>query len=257
MSFNVRGAFHEDDANDWVNRRVLNVSTILKYAPDIIGFQEAQRGNLEAYESELSDYASELGLISIRQAENYHRVPIYWKKDRFARLDGGGFYLSETPSEWSMSWGSSLVRAATWVKLCETASSIPFVVLNTHFPHEHEADAARVESAHLVIGQLGQIAPELPHIVMADFNAKPGSVAYQDFHDSGYVDAASGNDTEISTYHGYQGAAFPHLGLRIDWILVKGGEDQVIPKRYTVVTDAQPPLYPSDHYPILADLELG
>ena len=131
------------------------------------------------------------------------------------------------------------------------------MVLNTHFPHEQETDFARVESAQLVIRQLGQIAPEPPHIVMADFNAKPGSAAYQVFRVGGYVDVATGSDTEISTYHGYQGAAFPHSGLRIDWILVKARAQQLIPKRYTVIMDAQPPLYPSDHYPLLADLELG
>src|SRR5262245_50571215 len=107
MTFNVRGSFHQDDSNDWVTRRDLNVATILKYAPDIIGFQEAQSGNLEAYKSALGEYTCELGLISIRKAANYHRVPIYWKRDCFTKLDSGGFYLSETPDAWSVSWDSS------------------------------------------------------------------------------------------------------------------------------------------------------
>jgi endonuclease/exonuclease/phosphatase family metal-dependent hydrolase len=260
MTFNVRGAFHEDGINNWANRRDLNVATILKYAPDIIGFQEAQSGNLEAYEVALTDYASKLGLISIRQEENYHRVPIYWKRDRFTKLDSGGFYLSLTPAEWSLSWGSSLVRAVTWVKLRESNSDFVFVVLTTHFPHEPEADLARDESARLVVRQLAQVCPpDAPQIVMADFNALPGSAAYQVFSADGYSDTCNAAPEwgETSTFHGFQGAAFPHSGFRIDWILTKTGARQITTKHHLVVTDAEPPLYPSDHYPVLADLEIN
>jgi endonuclease/exonuclease/phosphatase family metal-dependent hydrolase len=50
MSFNVRGSFHDArKKNAWRNRADLNVATIERYAPDVIGLQEAQRGNLSAY----------------------------------------------------------------------------------------------------------------------------------------------------------------------------------------------------------------
>ncbi len=117
ITFNVRGSFHADGINDWANRRDLNLATLRKYAPDIIGFQEAQSGNIEAYETELDGYNVEPGQLSIRQTEHYHRVPIYWKRDSFNKVECGSFYLSETPETWSTSWGSTLVRASNWVRL--------------------------------------------------------------------------------------------------------------------------------------------
>lgn len=39
MSFNIRGASDtHDGANGWSKRAALNVATIRKYAPDLIGF---------------------------------------------------------------------------------------------------------------------------------------------------------------------------------------------------------------------------
>ncbi|MDQ4106965.1 MAG: hypothetical protein M3157_07325 [Actinomycetota bacterium] len=57
MSFNVRGASHEDGINVWGERAAMNVETIRRYGPDIIGFQEVQSENLEVYERELPGYA--------------------------------------------------------------------------------------------------------------------------------------------------------------------------------------------------------
>lgn len=255
MSFNLRGSFHDDGANAWNCRRDLTVATIRKYAPDVIGFQEAQSGNLADCEAALTDYDVELGLISIRQSEKYHRVPIYWKRNKFESVESGGFYLSATPDQWSLSWGSTLVRAATWVKLRALASGKTFVVLNTHFPHEPEAHLARTESARLVGSRLGQIAPTLPQIVMADFNARPDSDAYGVLREAGCVDTFTdaGNADPVNTFHGFKGAAFAGTGIRIDWILTRGS---LTTRRCIIVEDAAPPVYPSDHYPLLADLEL-
>mgnify|MGYP001226689912 CR=1 FL=1 len=259
MSFNVRGSFHDDGANNWDHRRDLNVSTIKKYLPDIIGFQEAQSGNLATYEAMLTDYETEPGLLSIRQEQKYHRVPIYWKRDRFELRASGGFYLSETPDEWSLSWGSTLVRVATWVKLRAVASEGEFVVLNTHFPHEPASDTARIESARLVVRRLVEIAPALPSVVMGDFNALPGSPAYQVLLDAGYTDTfgAAENADPVNTFHGFEGLGFRGQGIRIDWILTKDGTQAITTQSCIVIDDEAPPLFPSDHYPLLANLELA
>ena len=221
MTFNVRGSFHDDGAN---RRATLNVETIQKYAPDILGLQEAQSGNLDCYERELTDYTCELGPLSIRQAENYHRVPVYWRSTRFEKLDSGGFYLSETPDSWSLGWESTLVRAATWVRLRDLTTSHKVVILNTHFPHERECDSTRAACAQLIVSQMATItAPDDPAVVMADFNASPESNAYQVFANAGYIDTytAAGHTDTVNTFHGFQGADSPYNSGRIDWILLK------------------------------------
>ncbi len=62
MTFNVRGSFHEGDGlNAWNNRAALNVETLKRQAPDLIGFQELQSGNLDTYEEKLPEYGRVLG----------------------------------------------------------------------------------------------------------------------------------------------------------------------------------------------------
>src|SRR5215213_5180171 len=57
MSFNVRGSFRDArKKNAWRNRAGLNVATIERYVPDVIGLQESQRGNLDAYRRRLPHY---------------------------------------------------------------------------------------------------------------------------------------------------------------------------------------------------------
>ena len=46
MSFNIRGSRFSDGDNIWPNRAPLNVETIRAHAPDLIGFQELDLGNL-------------------------------------------------------------------------------------------------------------------------------------------------------------------------------------------------------------------
>ena len=50
MSFNVRGSFRDRDTpNAWDARAALNVETIVRSSPTVIGFQELQSGNLQTY----------------------------------------------------------------------------------------------------------------------------------------------------------------------------------------------------------------
>lgn len=259
MSFNVRGSFHDDGINDWENRSELSIGTIIRYAPDILGLQEAQQGNLDEYAVHLSHYDVEFGPISIRQTERFHRVPIYWNPARFEKVNSGGFYLSETPDEWSFGWDSTLVRATTWIKLREIATQNEFVVLNTHFPHEREAESTRTACADLIVRQLRTIATDTPQIVMADFNANPTSEAYQVFMNNGFVDSASQDAAvfNMDTFHGFKGADCEWQSGRIDWILTKNGQQSLESRSFQIITDAEPPLYPSDHYPVIAELDFA
>ncbi|GAB5494225.1 MAG: endonuclease/exonuclease/phosphatase family protein [Phototrophicaceae bacterium] len=257
MSFNIRGAFHDDGENEWDKRRALNIATIKKYNPDIIGFQEVQEGNIVDYKAALTEYEYELGFISIRKTEQYHQIPIFWNPSRFEKLDTGGFYLSETPHKWSLGWDSTLIRAVTWVKLRDFQNDIEFIVLNTHYPHERDTDTTRANCSTLIIEQLAKIAPNLPQIVTADFNAHPTSHAYKLFIDHDYVDSyiVAGETQDYNTFHGFQGDAYEWQVGRIDWILTKDSNKQLISKSAQVIFDAKPPIYPSDHYPILAELD--
>ena len=62
MTFNVRGSFHEGDGiNAWNNRAALNVETLKRQAPHVIGFQEVQSGNLVTCKERIPEYGRVLG----------------------------------------------------------------------------------------------------------------------------------------------------------------------------------------------------
>ena len=62
----------------------------------------------------------------------------------------------------------------------------------------------------------------------------------------------AGNTEKMSTYHGFKGKNFEYTDGRFDWILVRGFVTNVC----TVIKDEQPPIYTSDHYPVLADIQI-
>jgi endonuclease/exonuclease/phosphatase family metal-dependent hydrolase len=99
--------------------------------------------------------------------------------------------------------------------------------------------------------------------VTGDFNAPVGSPAYELFRAAVFADAHAlcGNDDtpgRAFTYHGFEGGAFRGSDSpprRIDWILLRDGSTtQLHAERCEIVRDAQPPIFPSDHYPVIADV---
>ena len=135
MSFNVRGSGHErDGVNAWNNRADLNVETIERHAPHLIGFQEFQNGNLDTYREMLSDYGCVLG-PNAGNNYPYEFNAILFDPTRLQVLEAGGFWLSTTPERHSSSWRTRCVRSVNWAILGCLNSSLPFLHLNTHFDH--------------------------------------------------------------------------------------------------------------------------
>ena len=92
-------------------------------------------------------------------------------------------------------------------------------------------------------------------IITGDFNCPPRSDAYDVFASAGCLDAflAAGGE-EAGTFHAFSGEA---RSPRIDWVLVDPGACQVEFAGAQIVRDARPPVYPSDHYPLVVDLDLS
>lgn len=260
MTFNIRGSQHRDGANEWTRRARLNVDCIRRCAPHLVGFQEFQKGNLKTYDAELSGYERVLG-PGYENRRPWAYNAIYWDPDKLELLDEGGFWLSETPAKRSRSWGSSHVRSATWAHF-RTLSGEEFVHLNTHL--DHKSVEARVEGSRLIISRLDELTDgELPALVTGDFNCNPGFKTYDLYKAARYSDAhlRAGNARE-NTFHRFLGRDFtpkrPDSEARLDWILLRGGSRAAWEvESCTVVRDEEPLVYPSDHYPVLADLVLS
>jgi len=266
MSFNVRGSFRDArKKNAWRNRAALNIATIERYAPDVIGLQESQRGNLATYRRHLRRYAQIRG-PKYGNAYPYDSNAILYDPEKLRPLDTGGFWLSETPERHSRSWGTRVARSATWALFGLTGTGLSILHLNTHL--DHVSAQARREGSRLIVQEIVEIADRTsgdPVIVFTgDFNARPGSRTYKNLTESGFVDTflAAGNedDESANTFHAFRGTRYhdPHPGRgprRIDWILLKGPEETLRIESHSIIRDADEDsgLYPSDHYPIIAD----
>jgi endonuclease/exonuclease/phosphatase family metal-dependent hydrolase len=266
MSFNVRGSYHDvGKKNAWRNRAALNVATIERYAPDVIGLQEAQRGNLDAYRKRLPRYSH------IRGPRYGNTFPhdfntILFDPERLEPLASAGFWLSETPEKYSRSWETSVARSATWTLFSVLDSDFTFLHLNTHL--DHVSALARRESSELIAKSIAEISDHAgtcsPAIVTGDFNSRPGNRTHKNFTESGFVDTylTAGNEDSADTFHAFRGInyrdAHPDRGpRRIDWILLKDPEGRLRIKSHRIIRDADESrgLYPSDHYPIVVELE--
>ena len=266
MSFNVRGASHMGDGvNVWEKRAAINVETIRRYEPDLIGFQEFHHGNRIVYERELPGYTRLPGPVyGTGQVEEY--AAIFFDPERFEDLDSGGFWLSDTPDEYSTSWGNEVIRSANWAVLRCRQNGATFLHVNTHL--DHVSEPARVEGSGLILRQSEETRTnhgELPTVVTGDFNCTPGTRPYRGFIEDGFVDTflAAGNEDDAYTFHAFKGARFTPSDTdkptgRIDWILVRDEAGRVKISSHEILRDGDEVAgtYPSDHYPVLAELEL-
>jgi endonuclease/exonuclease/phosphatase family metal-dependent hydrolase len=260
MTFNIRGAYWQrDGVNFWPERAALNVSTIQRHAPDLIGFQELQDGNMAVYAQQLANYRWSLGPHYGDNAP-FEYPAIAWNPAVLRLCGIGGFWLSTTPLRHSAAWETACIRSAQWARFqfvsANYGNAASFLMLNTHL--DHISKLARVEGAKLIMDQLASIAlPHEPLILTGDFNCDPGTPPYHVFTDAGLSDcflAAGEQDGPDSyTFHGFLGSDRKHKQgwiERIDWVLARGAAAQ----HCTIIRDQAPPHYPSDHYPVLADL---
>ena len=265
MTFNIRGSSHiEDGGNAWKYRAPLNVRTIQHCIPDVIGFQELQKGNLETYKERLPEYHYLLGPKTGCNVF-YEYNAIFWRSARFILLDSGRFWLSRTPDRYSSSWQAKCVRAANWVKLRCLDTYAEFVLVNTHL--DHVSEQARVEGSKLILQRIPQLRGNTtPVILTGDFNCNPGTSTYRLLQEYSFTDTylATGNvdDENSNTHHAY-GWTQPSLfgghrddTWRIDWILLRDDSGRLEPTTCEIVRDQEPPIYPSDHYPVVVELKI-
>ena len=248
MSFNILCAGSGE--KEWKKRIPLVVRAIRNTEPDLFGVQEAHFHWMKALTDAFPDYAY-VGVGRDDGKKKGEFSAIFFRKEQFSVLDSGNFWLSETPEKPGKGWDAACVRICSWAKLKEKGTDREFVFMNTHL--DHVGTLAMQNGAEL-IGQRGsELAGDLPVIVTGDFNVTPESAPCKAIKDCGFVDCrdvAAETDTG-TTYHGYLPDGDPQQAV-IDYVFVKG---DVFVRRLRVVRKQIDGLYPSDHHPVVADLE--
>jgi endonuclease/exonuclease/phosphatase family metal-dependent hydrolase len=264
MTFNIRGFYHDDGVNAWPRREGLNIETIRRAAPDLIGLQEAQGPNLAAYHRAFPEY--HYYAWPYHYDHPPHEWPaIFWRPDVLRPIASDGFWISDTPEVFSGSWETDCIRSAGWIRFRCLDTAAEFVHLNTHL--DHRSEWARVEGARLIVARLAALQTNgSAAVVTGDFNCPPGSAAYRVFAEAGFIDTHvkcgnSADPRQSYTNHGWQGypwARDDDAPQRIDWILTRDrSRTRATASSCEIVRDAAPPVFPSDHYPVMADLVLA
>lgn len=216
------------------------------HGADLIGLQEVTPRWNEYFKEDLKDFD---GIFMYRAEDNKEAVPVYWKRDKFVKIDGGWFWLSETPEVSSGSWGTACIRITSWVCLEEKATGKRFAFVNTHL--DHRSELARVEGIKLIVRFIAEkFGADLPLILTGDFNAEPDSetirIANELLRDTREIADVS---TDEVTFHGL-GYEDPCI---IDYVFVS---DNVKCDSFEIIKETNGETAQSDHYGVGATLEV-
>ena len=250
-TYNLRLNTPVDGPNVWGLRREAVMALIRYHEFDLFGTQEAlpeQINDLEA----LSEYAN-VGVGRDDGKNAGEHSTIFYRQARFALLSHGDFWLSETPDRPSKGWDARCCnRLATWVRLRDKSSGKTLLVLSVHF--DHEGEVARRESAKLLLRWLQQQAAGDAVIALGDFNSTPETgqiVAMKAALRDARIVTQTPPYGPLGTFNDFKFGVAPEK--LIDYIFL-GSKIRVL--KYAVLTDSDGQRYPSDHFPVLARIEL-
>jgi endonuclease/exonuclease/phosphatase family metal-dependent hydrolase len=247
-TYNLRMDTPRDGKNAWVHRKEMVKGLILFHDFDIFGTQEGFIHQLNDI-LETGAYAY-VGAGRDDGKDGGEHSAIFYKKGRFAVLDKGNYWLSETPDVPGKGWDATCCnRICSWAKFREKATGKEFYFFNVHY--DHEGKEARRHSSHLMLSKIKAIVGNAPVFCTGDFNATPDDEPIWLICADGLL-ADSYQQTKQppygpgGTYQGFQ--LDSPLEERIDYIFVSKG---IQVNRYGVLTDSNEARFPSDHCPVM------
>ena len=277
-SYNIRNS-NDGDAkkgNGWERRCPVICDQVEWVGFDVFGLQEVKHNQLEDMLADLPDYTYEgVGRDDGKQAGEYS--PIFYKKERFKLLEGGTFWISETPEKVGVKgWDAALPRICSYVHLQDKVTKKRFWFFNLHM--DHIGVEARREGAKLIAKKITEMCGKEPAFVTGDFNVDQHNEAYRTIINTGVLEdsyeLAEKKFATTGTFNSFDSNLFTES--RIDHIFVT---EHVTVNNYAVLTDgywtpneksdktrkgeAAPQEInfsehqhrcPSDHYPIAAKI---
>lgn len=254
MSFNIRNSH----ARDWEARKGLVYEVIRDYAPDVLGLQEANSFHLKELSNEFPEYG-QVGEGSMGGSKGQHSA-ILFLEERFKLTDSGSFWLSKTPTQPSKSWRSAHHRICTWAELLVRETDRTLYIYNTHM--DDGSREARENGTRMIMEHIQGEVQTTPFVFMGDFNApedsevlkiiKGNSEARQNLRIQ-MVDSFRvlyPDRENVGTYNGFTGQSD---GSKIDYIMVRPSMKVI---EASILQTSREGRYPSDHFPVTAQVSL-
>ncbi len=171
--------------------------------------------------------------------------PILYRTDRLAMVDQGWFFFSDTPDViYSRTFNGSFPAFASTAQFRDLATDTLFRVVNVHF--EYKSRSNRQLSAALVAQRIKPWIDAGDNVILiGDINARHGATTQTILADAGLTFLP----VQGATYHLNRGlnlfGAIDHIALSAGGRPI--GAPQVIRQRF----DGE---WPTDHYPVIADV---
>lgn len=275
MSFNIRYDNEEDGPNSWNFRKDLASDMLRFHQVHIAGMQEVLHHQLQDLEARLPEYAW-IGTGREDGSTRGEYAPVFYLKEYYSPTRSGVFWLSEQPNTpGSLGWDAACIRIATWAEFNVVKTGQRLFFINTHF--DHVGAVAMRNSAILLKNRICELAGKNPILLTGDFNNTADSEVYRILTDScNDIRLQDARNKSLHrhhgpniTYHEFEADQYLlyHSKTRadetkeldtskfecIDFIFASDGVDVI---EHGTLCDCQEGLYPSDHFPIIADVVL-
>ncbi len=254
MTFNIRADNILDINNRWEKRAELVYETIRKYDCDIIGLQEVTEKMHVDICNNIKDYT----IIGAGRTKRFfsEKNSILIKKE-YSMLDEKTFWLSKTPDKSGSTVMFSLFPRICTTAVCQLDEKRKVRIYNTHL------DCLSAKAREFGLKKIIEVIEKnyeqdhLPCILMGDFNATPDSRMIKKFKNGQYtskklfavqdINDALYKKTTMGMFKGKE------KGIHIDYIFVS---EEFEIESAEVVKHHKLGKYPSDHYPIVAELKI-
>lgn len=252
MTYNIRLDVASDGENAWPKRKDYFTSQIRFYSPDIFGVQEATPNQVIDIASALPNY-NKFG-IGREEGGLGEASSIYYKKDRFKVEQSNTFWLSETPNVVSRGWDAACNRVCTYGLFKDLKTKKTFWVFNLHL--DHMGEVARVKGVELVLSKIKEInTKNYPAFLMGDFNSEPETKQIVE------IKKVMDDTKDVSKEKPFGPSGtfndFKHnepVTLLLDYIFISKNSGLNIQK-HAVLSDSKDLKYPSDHLPVLIEID--
>ncbi|MBP3436176.1 MAG: endonuclease/exonuclease/phosphatase family protein [Clostridia bacterium] len=199
VSFNIQT---HSNGNIFSIREEMMKEFITETQPDSIGMQEVTQTWRKSLEETCfgEDYSS----VGNSDKKTGEMNAIFYRNDKFAPVDSGTFWLSDTPDVAGSKFEESVEpRVCTWVRLKSKTSEWEFVHLNVHLENNgtktsEEGRALRLKQGRVLLDFVKTLG-DVPVVVTGDFNQmQSGSdgvdhLLYQQFTGRAFYEAEDGS----------------------------------------------------------------
>ncbi|WP_349828026.1 endonuclease/exonuclease/phosphatase family protein [Brevibacterium litoralis] len=267
MTFNLR--YPARDGQPWSARLPVARDLLRTAAPHMVGTQEGHLHQLEELVAGLPERYAWLG-TGREGGDAGEFTAILYDQER-VRVDRWEVrWFSDRPTvPGTRGPGAAHPRTVTWIDATDRVTGQRLRMLDCHLDHRSQparlaaaealatytSDARENGRAVVLLGDFNVSQDDEVHARLTgggDSAGREDATGLSDVVDTLRAGAPGSDpcpDARIDTFHHYRGVK--RTGKRIDWIL---HSPDLVPLDYRVDTHGRGFQYPSDHFPVLADL---